>query len=126
MAKDVHELPLDETAVSGGLKPYQPKNGLFVLAYVTARNVGNQPATMSVTDAMLTDSNGKSFRCTGPYLGGVVGQELGEEQQPDTARSGFIVFDVPPSIGEPTTLTVQSDAYMDTTNPVTVVDVSAS
>lgn len=118
----VKELAVDETARSGGIKNHKPENGQFIVVYVTAKNIGKKPAVMSVTDSELTDVNGKTYGAGGPYLFGVVGQDLDSaRQQPDTTRKGFIAFDVPPSAGKPSTVTIQSDAYMATTNePVTV------
>jgi hypothetical protein len=122
----VKEMPLDKTATEGGLKPFTPENGQFVFVYLSAKNVGNEPASMSITNATITDAAGKTYEASGPYLGGVANNDLSDStnQQPDTTRTGFITFDVPLMAKDFKTMTVQSDAYIATTNPPSTVVLS--
>lgn len=114
-------IDVDATAKSGGVKGYEPKNGQFIVVYASAKNVGRKPASMSSTDSTLTDGQGTEFAAGGPYLMGVVGQGFGEQQQPGTTRSGWIAFDVPPSVTKVGSVTIQSDAYLGSTNVPTSV-----
>lgn len=117
----VKQIDLDETAKSGGLEPFTPDNGQFIVVYLSAKNVGMRPASFSTTDSTLVDSAGREYSAGGPYLGGVVGQGLDEQLQPGAVRAGWIAFDVPAAVTSVSLLAVQSDAYIATTNAVTVV-----
>jgi PBP1b-binding outer membrane lipoprotein LpoB len=63
VTKVVHlrELPVDAESASGGVKPYVPLNGQFVVVYVTAKNVGKSPDTVSDTSSTLLDRAGNSY-----------------------------------------------------------------
>jgi hypothetical protein len=102
--------------------PYRPKNGQFVIVYVTAKNVGKQPAMMSATASQLIDSHGRAYDA-GVYLG-AAGQGLDHNQQPGTSASGWIAFDVPKTVTSVTAVIVQPDENLATTNLPTRVSVT--
>lgn len=118
-------IDVDADAKSGGVKGYKLEIGQFIMVYLTAKNVGDEPATMSTTDSTLTDARGKSFEAGGPYLyADEASQGLGDDrQQPDTTRKGWIAFDVPLSVTKVDFVTIQSDAFMETTNLPTPVKI---
>ena len=101
---------------------YRPKNGQFVLVYVTAKNVGKQPAIMSATASQLIDAQGRSYNA-GVYLGGA-DQGLDQYQQPGTSVRGWMAFDVPAEVTSVSAVVVQPDENLTTTNPPTRVSLS--
>lgn len=109
-------LPLTADATAGGLRPYTPRDGQFFVVRLTARNIGSEPAAMSVTDSTITTGTGQDFSVGSMYTM-LDGQGLGVTQQPATTASGLIVFDVPTSAGPPAVVQVAPDAH---TQPVPV------
>ena len=101
---------------------YRPKNGQFVLVYVTAKNVGKQPAIMSATASRLIDAAGRSYDA-GVYLGGA-DQGLDQYQQPGTSVRGWMAFDIPAGVASVSAVVVQPDENLTTTNPPTRVSLS--
>lgn len=124
VAMGVAEMPLDATATSGDLEPYKPENGQFVLVHLTAKNVGNEPASMSTNGSSIVDAEGKTYTNGKMYLGGLANQGLGEDQQPGVSKTGFLPFDVPATVTKVISLVVQSDPYGGTTNPTSLVSLS--
>ena len=93
---------------------YRPKNGQFVLVYVTAKNVGKQPAIMSATSSQLVAADGRSYNA-GVYLGGA-DQGLDQYQQPGTSVRGWMAFDIPTDVTSVSAVVVQPDENLATTN----------
>jgi hypothetical protein len=115
----VRQLGIGDVAKSGGLKPWTPKNGQYVVVHLTARNLGDAPAYCSTSDSALVDDAGRSYNSMELLSGAPpVGQGLGgDDLQPGISGSGFIVFDVPTSAGTPATLVLQTRAHGPTINP---------
>ena len=101
---------------------YRPKNGQFVLVYVTAKNVGKQPAIMSATASQLIDAQGRTYNA-GVYLGGA-DQGLDQYQQPGTSARGWMAFDIPAGVTSVSAVVVQPDENLTTTNLPTRVSLS--
>lgn len=101
----------------------RPTKGQFVLVYVTVTNIGTKAATFSTSRSILIDAGG-TRHTTGPYpLTGF--QDLGEQPQPPGATvSGYLPFDVPPSVRAVPTVEVQPDPAPDSTKPPTRVALS--
>lgn len=115
------EIDLDATAKSGGLKPFTPDNGQFVLVYVTAKNVGIQPEAVADSNSTLIDDRGVKYDSSS-YGFGAVGQGFdASNQQPGVTRTGWFAFDVPASVTKVSGVLVQTDAYMATENEPTLV-----
>jgi hypothetical protein len=120
----VRQLDISDTAKSGGLKPWKPQNGQYVVVHLTARNIGNIATYCSTNNSTLVDDAGRNYSSTG-LLGGAppVGQGLGGDTQPGMTGSGFLVFDVPTSVGTPATLVLNTKLHRATINsPPTVVN----
>lgn len=114
------ELPTGDVAASGGVGPYRPTNGKFVLIRMSVKNVSPAPATPSSTTATFTDTAGKTFSASGPYSM-ATGQGLDTELQPDTTKTGFVAFDVPATAQVPAILELQTDPAAGTTTPTVLV-----
>jgi hypothetical protein len=116
----VPQIEVSATAEAGGAAAYKPTSGSFTMFYVTATNVGQDPASMSSSSSTVVDTAGKVYTSVGPYAG-AVGQGFGVSQPPGTTRSGWLAFDVPESATLVPVLTVQTDASPGTKNPPTPV-----
>ncbi len=116
----VPQIDVSSSARAGGATAYKPTSGSFVMFFVKATNVGQDPAAMSGSSSTVVDTAGTVYTSVGPFPG-AAGQGLGVSQQPGTTRSGWFAFDVPGSATLVPVLTVQSDATPGTTSPPTPV-----
>jgi hypothetical protein len=116
----VSSLPLTDSATAGGLKPYAPRNGQFVVIQMSARNVGAGPSSVSTTASTLTTGTGKTFS-SGDLYTSLAGQGFEETQQPGTTAVGMIVFDVPVDAGVPVSMAFQPDQVAGSTSPTVTV-----
>jgi hypothetical protein len=121
---NVQKLAITNEGDGAGIKPPTPQNGQFVVVSIVVKNVGNAPAACSAMNSRLVDSAGKTYTSSDLFIGfNLIGDQLqtGSDMQPDATRSGLLIFDVPSSLTTPTTLIVQTDAYVATTNAPTAV-----
>lgn len=98
----------------------KPTKGQFVLVYVTVTNIGTKAAMFSTSRSILIDAAG-ARHTTGPYpLTGF--QDLGDQPQPPGATvSGYLPFDVPPTVRAVSAVEVQPDPAANSTKPPTRV-----
>jgi hypothetical protein len=98
----------------------RPTKGQFVLVYLTVTNIGTKAATFSTSRSVLIDAGG-TRHSTGPYpLTGF--QDLGDQPQPPGATvTGYLPFDVPPSVRALSMVEVQPDPAAGSARPPTGV-----
>ena len=116
-------LDVDAKTKAEGITGFTPDNGQFVVVYATAKNVGHAPATFSIDSSTITDVNGDTYTISAAYLGPLVGQGFGDRQQPGVTKSGWLAFDVSPTVTAVKSVSIQSDPDVSTTNVPTVVTV---
>lgn len=95
-----------------------PQLGQFIVATITAKNVGTAPNYFSTDASTLHDRDGREFA---PYSYHQDG--LDEDQQPDQSVEGVLVWDVPTTVTGVSFLWIQPDLYFDTMVVPAIVNV---
>jgi hypothetical protein len=120
----VRELDISDAAKSRGLQPWTPTNGQYVVVYLTVKNLGNVETGCATSDSGIIDDAGRTYGSV-VLMGGAppVGQGLGGDNlQPGASANGFVVFDVPASVGRPAMLLLRTKVYGTTNTPPAMVN----